>query len=100
MNLLDSAGYRVSGASPAALDAFETAAHELRCLVGDPVATVDRALAACPGMTMAHVLKAWLNLLGTEPAGVVVARECGATAASPGPRWGAVSWSGFSRFFP
>ncbi len=72
----DSAGYRVSGASGASLDAFEKAAHQLRCYIGDPVASVDEALAASPGMTMAHVLKAWLHLLGTEPGGLPVARQC------------------------
>ena len=72
----DSAGYAVSGADDAALAAYEQAAHELRCLVDDPVASVNRALAASPEMTMAHVLKAWLHLLGTEPAAIPVARDC------------------------
>lgn len=83
--LKDGAGYPVSGADDAALADFEQAAHELRCLVDDPVATVDRALAASPGMTMAHVLKAWLNLLGTEPGSIAAARECvEAARALPG----------------
>ncbi|HQR52832.1 MAG TPA: tetratricopeptide repeat protein [Burkholderiales bacterium] len=81
MNLLDGAGYPVSGANPDALAVFETAAHELRCFIGDPVATVDRALACSPEMVMAHMLKAYLHLLGTEPAGIRVARACHAAAA-------------------
>jgi hypothetical protein len=80
MNLLDSAGYPVSGADPDALTTFENAAHDLRCFCGDPVATIDRALNAAPGMVMAHVLKAYLHLLGTEPGGIGVARACHAAA--------------------
>ena len=72
----DSAGYAASGATAAGLEAYEQACHELRCFVGDPVASVDRALDAAPTMAMAYALKAWLHLLGTEPAGLPVAREC------------------------
>jgi hypothetical protein len=72
----DTMGYPVSGAGAQALAAFESACHELRCYIGDPVASVDRALEASPSMTMAHALKGWLHLLGTEPAALPVAREC------------------------
>jgi len=82
MNLIDACGHRVSGATPDSLVLYEQAANELLCLVDDPVATVDRALAASPEMTMAHLLKAWLHLLGTEPAGVAVAAGCCAAAAA------------------
>jgi len=81
MNLLDSSGYPVSGANADALAAFESATHELRCYIGDPVATIDGALTHSPDMVMAHVLKAYLHLLGTEPAGLPVARACHAAAA-------------------
>jgi tetratricopeptide (TPR) repeat protein len=70
----DAAGQALTGATAAALDAFEQAAHELRCLTGDPAAGIERALALAPGMPMAHALKAWLFLLGTEPDGLPVAR--------------------------
>lgn len=76
MALKDSAGYAVTGATTAALDAFEQASHQLRCLVGDPVATIDQAIEAAPGMPMAHAMKAWLHLLGTEPEALPVARAC------------------------
>jgi hypothetical protein len=76
MAMKDSAGYAASGATAAGLEAFERASAELRCFVGDPVASVDRALEAAPAMAMAYALKAWLHLLGTEPAGLPVAREC------------------------
>jgi len=75
MTKQDANGHAVSGATPAALDHLETALHQLRCYIGDPVASVDAALAAAPAMAMGHLLKAWLHLLGTEPAGLAVARE-------------------------
>ena len=71
----DSAGYSISGASPESLAAFEKAAGELRCLVGDPVGTVRGSIEASPAMPMAHALNAWLHLLGTEPSGLPVAGE-------------------------
>ena len=80
MNVTDSLGLPLTGASAASLEAYEAALAELRCYVGDPVATVDRALAQSPGFVMAHALKAWLHLLGTEPAGLKVARGCLAAA--------------------
>lgn len=76
MTMRDSAGESVSGATAASLEAYEQACRELRCFTDDPVASVDRALTASPEMTMAHALKAWLHLLGTEPAGLPVARQC------------------------
>ena len=82
MTLLDQHGHRVSGANARSLDAFEQAQRELRCFIDDPVATVDRAIAESPDMPMAHVLKAWLHLLGTEPAGRAVADECNRAAAA------------------
>jgi tetratricopeptide (TPR) repeat protein len=84
MNMIDASGHRVSGANAEALAAFEQGARELLCLVDDPLASTERALAASPEMTMAHVLKAWLHLLGTEPDALAVARaSCAAAAALP-----------------
>jgi tetratricopeptide (TPR) repeat protein len=71
----------LSGANAAARDALQAAQDEFKCLVGDPAAAVERAIAASPRMTMAWLFKAWLYLLGTEPAGLAVAREACATAA-------------------
>ncbi len=76
MTVKDYAGYAVSGANTTGVQAFEQASHELRCYINDPVASVDRAIAAAPDMVMAHVLKAWMHLMGTEPAGLPVARAC------------------------
>lgn len=76
MTMRDYADQATSGATADSLAAFEQASHELRCYIGDPVASTERALTASPAMTMAHVLKAWLHLLGTEPGDLPIARDC------------------------
>ncbi|HTN49956.1 MAG TPA: tetratricopeptide repeat protein [Burkholderiaceae bacterium] len=76
----DSAGHEMSGATAEGVAHFETAAHQFRCYIGDPVAAVDASLAAAPDMAMAHVLRGYLHLLGTEPAALPLARECSAAA--------------------
>jgi hypothetical protein len=84
MEMKDSVGYPVSGANARSLEALEQASHELRCYINDPVATVDRALAESPQLTMGHGLRAYLHLLGTEPGGLPVARAaCQAGQALP-----------------
>ncbi|HEU0202110.1 MAG TPA: hypothetical protein VFR86_16970, partial [Burkholderiaceae bacterium] len=67
MDMHDALGQTLSGATTDSVLAFERAQHELRCYIADPVATIDKALAASPSMVMAHALKAYLHLLGTEP---------------------------------
>jgi tetratricopeptide (TPR) repeat protein len=79
--LIDTLGHTMSGATGAAIDHYEQAAHELRCLIGDPLATIDRALAKAPEMSIAHTLRAWLHLLGTEATALATAREAAAAAA-------------------
>ncbi|HSC96732.1 MAG TPA: tetratricopeptide repeat protein [Burkholderiales bacterium] len=78
----DTAGYEVSGAISRSLAALEQALHEFRCYIGDPVATIERALADSPELVMGHVLKAYLHLMGTEPGGLPVARDAHAAAAA------------------
>ncbi len=73
-SLIDAHGHSTSGATPHALERFEHASHELRCLIHDPLATAQAALAASPDLTMGHLLVAYLNLLGTEPGGLAAAR--------------------------
>ena len=65
-----------TGASPTAVAHYDIACHQLRCLIEDPVASVDAALDASPGFVMAHVLKGYLHVLGTEPGAMPVARAC------------------------
>ena len=80
-SLIDALGHPVSGANAAAIDHYETAAHEMRCLIGDPLAAIDRALAEAPAMSVAHALRAWLHLLGTEAPALATAREAAEAAA-------------------
>jgi hypothetical protein len=72
---LDSLGLPLSGSTALAASHYTTAVGQLQCYRGDPVAEVDAAIADAPDFVMAHALKAWLHLLGTEPGGLPVARE-------------------------
>jgi tetratricopeptide (TPR) repeat protein len=81
MQMKDYTGHTVSGANAGSIEHLETALHELRCYIRDPLATVNAALAQAPGMTMGHVLLAYLNLLGTEPAALPAARQACQEAA-------------------
>jgi len=69
----DRQGNRVSGATPEAVAHFDAALLEFNLYRGDPVATVDRALAAAPTFVMARVLKAYLLGLATEPQAAALA---------------------------
>ncbi len=76
----DSHGHILSGASGAARDRYEESLGLFRLYSGDPPAAAEAAIADSPGFAMAHLLKAWLNLLGTEPAVIDVARQSHALA--------------------
>ena len=80
--LVDGAGYPVTGATAESLTGLEQAEAQLRCLIEDPVATLNEALALAPGMAMGHLMLGWLHLLGTEADAVAVARSS-AEAARP-----------------
>src|ERR1700704_1477300 len=80
--LHDIRGLALSGATAASLPRFEAAVHQLNLYIDDPIATVDQALAESPEFVMAHALRAWLHLIGTEPAGVQIARAALAAAQS------------------
>jgi hypothetical protein len=75
-------GNSLSGANAAAVEHFERGGALFRCYQGDPLAEAQAAVAAAPDMPMAHVLVAYLNVLGTEPAGYAVARAAYSEAAS------------------
>jgi hypothetical protein len=67
MNTLsDSLGHAVSGATGAAIEHHEQAAHQLRCLIGDPLSTIDRAIAEAPGMSIAHTGAGHRSRCGTS----------------------------------
>ncbi|CAN5194873.1 tetratricopeptide repeat protein [soil metagenome] len=74
-------GHGMSGASAEAREHYERALGLFRLYSGDPLSAAEAALAESPGFAMAHLLKAWLNLLGTEPAGIDAARAAHAAAA-------------------
>ncbi len=71
----DIRGNVLSGSNARSAAHYGKALRELNLFVGDPVASNDVALAESPGFVMAHALKAYLHLLGTEPAGLPVARS-------------------------
>ncbi|WP_269713991.1 tetratricopeptide repeat protein [Caulobacter sp. NIBR2454] len=70
MTLKDHRGLAVTGASPFALERFESALALYNRFGLDPVAELDAALADSPDFIMAHVLRAHLHLSGTDPMGV------------------------------
>jgi hypothetical protein len=75
MTMHDTLGHAYSGATPQSLEQFDLACADFRCYLNDPLAGALKAIEASPDMTMAHLLVAYLNLLGTEPTGFAVARE-------------------------
>jgi hypothetical protein len=80
MTIHDSLGHACSGATAQSLEHYELACSDFRCYINDPLAGAQKALESSPEMTMGHVLVAYLNLLGTEPAGLPAAREALQTA--------------------
>lgn len=71
----DRQGNPVTGANATALEAYEGAVRALNVFHGDPVALIDEARAAAPDFVMAHVFKAWIFGLATEPAATEEARR-------------------------
>ncbi len=82
MSFQDLHGHTLSGADARATEQYDHATALLRCYIGDPLAEAQAAIAQASDMTMAHVLVAYLYLLGTEPAGVPAARDAHARAAA------------------
>ena len=80
----DSLDLELTGASPQALAHYERSLHELQCFVGDPVASVEQAIAASPGFVMAHVLKGYLFGLATEREASAIAAQAHAAAVPAG----------------
>lgn len=58
MTLADARGEATSSSNPKSIEAFETALGQLHCYRGDPVETIDAALAEDPDFVMGHVLRA------------------------------------------
>ncbi len=82
MTAKDQLGLELSGAEPGSVGHYEKALHELQCYVGDPVASVDAALAEAPGFVMGYVLKGYLFGLSTDREAVDTVKSCHAAAAA------------------
>jgi len=80
MTMKDAFGLAYSGATEAGFSSYGKAVHELQCFIGDPVGSIDSAIAGDPGFVMAHVFKGYLFGLATEPDATAVARSCHAAA--------------------
>jgi tetratricopeptide (TPR) repeat protein len=75
MGLKDHRGAPLTGANTKALELYESAICQFNCYVGDPIATVDTAIAESPDFAMAIALKAYLLLSGMERGPVPQAAE-------------------------
>ena len=65
----------VTGANTRAIELYESAICQFNCYVGDPVATIDGAIAESPDFAKAIALKAYLLLSGMEKGPVPQAAE-------------------------
>ena len=82
MPVRDLLGFSLTGASGNSVGHYARAVHQLQCFIGDPVASIDAAIAADPGFVMAHVFKGYLFGLATEREATAVALQCHDTAAA------------------
>ncbi|MDG4905449.1 tetratricopeptide repeat protein [Mesorhizobium sp. WSM4898] len=80
MALKDAFGLTHSGATEAGLSSYARAVRELQCFIGDPVGSIDSAIADEPSFVMAHVFKGYLFGLATEREATAVAQTCHAAA--------------------
>lgn len=78
----DRQGHRLSGATTRAAAAYEDAVRAFNIYRGDPVARLDAAIAEAPQFAMAHILKAILFAIATEPEATAAARGITAQAAT------------------
>ena len=56
-----------NGVNGTAIEHFDAAVRAFNIYRGDPVALADQAIEAAPDFAMAHILKAYLFGLATEP---------------------------------
>ncbi|MGF1628037.1 MAG: tetratricopeptide repeat protein [Kiloniellaceae bacterium] len=78
--LSDRQGNPVADATAEAIAQFDRAVEAFNLYRGDPLALLDRALEISPRFAMAHILKAWLYGLATEPEAAQEASRILATA--------------------
>jgi tetratricopeptide (TPR) repeat protein len=72
--LADAQGNPLSGATAEALPDYAAAVTAFNLYRGDPIGAADRAVAAAPDFAMAHLVKAHLYALATEPGATERAR--------------------------
>ena len=70
----DQRGVPVSCANRTALDLYETALGQYQSYVGDPIATIDQALAAAPDFALGHLFRAIVLMTFTEQSYATQAR--------------------------
>ena len=79
---IDAQGNALSGATAEAVELFDGAVETFNIYRGDPVGLLDRAIEAAPDFAMAHILKAHLFGLATEPEATKEAKAIVATVKS------------------
>ncbi|MGE0697933.1 MAG: tetratricopeptide repeat protein [Hyphomicrobiaceae bacterium] len=77
--ITDLNGNALSGATVTAAPHYEAAVESFNIYRGDPMAGIAEAIRIEPGFAMAHILKAYLLGLATEPAATAEARTVLAT---------------------
>lgn len=73
---VDARGVVLRGASPFARDQYDLAVRQFQSYVGDPVATLDAALADSPHFPAAHVFKALALVTAAEKSLLPAIRDC------------------------
>lgn len=73
--ITDAQGHALSGATAEAAAHYEQAVTAFNLYRGDPIAALERATEAAPEYVMAHLLKAHLFAIATEPAAAASASE-------------------------
>ena len=66
MLVKDHHGLELSGASDKAAGLYQDAVHAYHCYAGDPMGLLGQALEDSPNFVMAHVLTAYLTLVGSD----------------------------------
>ncbi|WP_146909802.1 tetratricopeptide repeat protein [Arenimonas daejeonensis] len=84
----DAHGHPLSGASAQAASLYDQALRQFQCYSGDPVATLQQAVADSPRFVMGHAMLAWLFLTASEagPAGLAATTLKAAEGLSATPR--------------
>ncbi len=71
----DQQGNTLTAASAESLELYTQALYAFNIYRGDPVALLDQAIQSQPDFVMAHLLKAWLYAVATEPEASLAASE-------------------------